>query len=310
MLRSSVGVPITAHSRTIGALGLTNEHVYAETPDGWVRRLALVPMQTRVLPRSRSRVANRKGDRAPTRWQADQRGPKQLWPTSEVRAMMRARPLRPAQSLRRLTGTKKAGKAMLRWETPASRRLTPTRSLSSSRRSVIRAAPLNRKARFPRLAPRRSSRPIRCPPRARPLRPLSPTFSPWWRERSVIFNALQSGTAKPLRQSCRLRPLAPALSPARNGRSVICIVLRSGKVKPARRMPPRNFFRQLTTRPGAALRTRPAARWGSFSRRLPSTWTALMRPNARARFRFWHGWRGMRDCFGRRMAGFVHGSGG
>ena len=35
-----------AHSRIVSALGLTNEHLYAETPEGWVRRLALVPVQT------------------------------------------------------------------------------------------------------------------------------------------------------------------------------------------------------------------------------------------------------------------------
>ncbi len=35
-----------AHSRIVSALGLTNEHLYAETPDGWVRRLALVPVQS------------------------------------------------------------------------------------------------------------------------------------------------------------------------------------------------------------------------------------------------------------------------
>ena len=34
------------HSRIVSALGLTNEHLYAETPDGWVRRLALVPVQS------------------------------------------------------------------------------------------------------------------------------------------------------------------------------------------------------------------------------------------------------------------------
>jgi hypothetical protein len=34
------------HSRIVSALGLTNEHVYAETPEGWIRRLALVPVQS------------------------------------------------------------------------------------------------------------------------------------------------------------------------------------------------------------------------------------------------------------------------
>ena len=34
------------HSRIVSALGLTNEHVYAETPEGWVRRLALVPVRS------------------------------------------------------------------------------------------------------------------------------------------------------------------------------------------------------------------------------------------------------------------------
>ena len=33
-----------AHSPIVSALGLTNEHVYAETPEGWIRRLALVPV--------------------------------------------------------------------------------------------------------------------------------------------------------------------------------------------------------------------------------------------------------------------------
>ena len=34
------------HSRIVTALGLTNEHVYAETPEGWIRRLGLVPVQS------------------------------------------------------------------------------------------------------------------------------------------------------------------------------------------------------------------------------------------------------------------------
>jgi hypothetical protein len=31
-----------AHTRIISALGLTNEHVYAETPEAWIRRLGIV----------------------------------------------------------------------------------------------------------------------------------------------------------------------------------------------------------------------------------------------------------------------------
>jgi hypothetical protein len=34
------------HSRIISALGITNDHVYAETPEAWVGRLGLVPVQS------------------------------------------------------------------------------------------------------------------------------------------------------------------------------------------------------------------------------------------------------------------------
>jgi hypothetical protein len=45
------------HSRIVKALGLTNEHVYGETPDAWVRRLALVPVQsTSLFVTSASRI--------------------------------------------------------------------------------------------------------------------------------------------------------------------------------------------------------------------------------------------------------------
>jgi hypothetical protein len=53
------------HSRIVKALGLTNEHVYAETVDGWVRRLGLVPVQsTSLLTTSVSRIGEpRRTDR-------------------------------------------------------------------------------------------------------------------------------------------------------------------------------------------------------------------------------------------------------
>jgi hypothetical protein len=37
------------HSRIIRALGWTNDHVYAETPDWVIRRLSQVPIQTALF---------------------------------------------------------------------------------------------------------------------------------------------------------------------------------------------------------------------------------------------------------------------
>ena len=33
------------HFRIVGALGITNDHVYAETPDGLIERLRRVPIE-------------------------------------------------------------------------------------------------------------------------------------------------------------------------------------------------------------------------------------------------------------------------
>ena len=38
------------HIQVVRALGVTNEHLYAETPDAWIRRLRMVPVQGAFVP--------------------------------------------------------------------------------------------------------------------------------------------------------------------------------------------------------------------------------------------------------------------
>ena len=71
------------HFRIIGALGLTNDHVYEETPDWLISRLSRAQSSRRLL-----RVATRRGVARPPRGRAKQRTdrPEIHRPTSEVRA--------------------------------------------------------------------------------------------------------------------------------------------------------------------------------------------------------------------------------